>query len=301
MYMSEKANKECANHPVQSECPMRDLDKGMVTEEHPFNPSPALYRADDSGSLSRVDTQADETNSAFSSPERSAVFGALNGFIKDSSYPCAGAKSALNLRAYRMGFYAPLGSDTAVSESTLDAAWFATNVDQIDAHFATFIAVFQGPPECNEKEFSEKFWSHLSAMIATDQKSHDWDSEVSSDPADAEFALSLGGHAFFVVGMHPASSRVARRFPVTTLVFNLHSQFEALRANSNYATMRDTIRKRDARLQGVSNPMLADFGASSAALQYDGVVHDADWVAPLTISGNCPYQPEETPTRKRSK
>ena len=43
--------------------------------------------------------------------------------------------------------------------------------------------------------------------------------------------FSLSGTAFFVVGLHPNASRPARQFSSPVLVFNLHAQFERLRAD----------------------------------------------------------------------
>jgi len=65
------------------------------------------------------------------------------------------------------------------------------------------------------------------------------------------------------------------------LVFNLHEQFEALRASGKYARLRDVIRERDAALQGTINPMVSDHGNSSEARQYSGRAVESDWVAPF--------------------
>ncbi|WP_353506577.1 MULTISPECIES: YqcI/YcgG family protein [unclassified Variovorax] len=45
-----------------------------------------------------------------------------------------------------------------------------------------------------------------------------WDARVSSDPAREEFSFGVGGRAFFVVGLHPNASRLARRAPISCLV-----------------------------------------------------------------------------------
>ena len=56
---------------------------------------------------------------------------------------------------------------------------------------------------------------------------------------------------------HPLASRDARRAVTPTLAFNLHEQFEALRASGRFPRMRDRIRQRDEHLQGFVNPMVA--------------------------------------------
>jgi len=120
------------------------------------------------------------------------------------------------------------------------------------------------------------------------QRLHDADDEswadgVGSDPNDPHFAFSAGGSAYFIVGLHPAASRVARRAPLPTLVFNPHEQFEELRAEGRFDGMRTTIRRRDEDLQGFINPMVADHGDSTEALQYSGRRHAAGWEPPLDV------------------
>ena len=103
-----------------------------------------------------------------------------------------------------------------------------------------------------------------------DSDDQPWADGVADDPARAHFAFSHGGVPFFIVGLHPKASRIARRTPVPVLVFNLHEQFERLRAEGGYERMRDKIRQRDQSLQGSLNPMVDDHGSSSEARQYAG-------------------------------
>ena len=104
---------------------------------------------------------------------------------------------------------------------------------------------------------------------------------VSEDPHDTHFSLSFGGEAFFIVGLHPAASRPARRFSHPTLIFNLHDQFERLRAEGTYDRLRHTILQRDEKLAGSQNPMLARFGELSEARQYSGRAVDEAWACPF--------------------
>ena len=50
--------------------------------------------------------------------------------------------------------------------------------------------------------------------------------------------------------------------------------------------LRDTIRRRDAALQGSVNPMVADHGSSSEARQYAGRKVEADWAPPFETSAS---------------
>jgi len=146
----------------------------------------------------------------------------------------------------------------------------------------SFVAMFR-QPVANEDEFHDKLWRHLQAMHDIDADSNPWDASVSSDPADKSFSFSVASRAFFVVGLHPKSSRMARQAPFPCLVFNFHDQFEAMRANGRYDALQNAIRQRDIALQGSINPVLARFGEGSEAAQYSGNVGRAANV--------CPFRP----------
>jgi FPC/CPF motif-containing protein YcgG len=95
------------------------------------------------------------------------------------------------------------------------------------------------------------------------------------------FSFSLAGNAFFIVGLHPEASRVARRFAWPTLVFNAHVQFEMLKRDGQFLSLQSKIRQRDIALQGSINANLADFGHHSEARQYAGRETEADWKCPF--------------------
>ena len=107
------------------------------------------------------------------------------------------------------------------------------------------------------------------------------DERVSGDPEDPHFSLTFGGEAYFVVGLHPHASRPARRFDRPVLVFNLHDQFERLRAEGRYEKMREKIIARDVALAGTPNPMLERHGDASAARQFSGRAVNDDWKCPF--------------------
>jgi FPC/CPF motif-containing protein YcgG len=90
-----------------------------------------------------------------------------------------------------------------------------------------------------------------------------------------------------VVGLHPASSRFARRFAWPTLVFNAHHQFDRLRAEGRYDRMQEVIRSRELALQGDLNPNLGDFGSLSEARQYSGRPAEAGWRCPFHAGGDA--------------
>jgi FPC/CPF motif-containing protein YcgG len=147
--------------------------------------------------------------------------------------------------------------------------------------FASFVAVHRSPICPTEEAFEGLLWRHL--QLIHDNDNSPWNPEVSADPADPKFSFSVGSRAFYVIGMHSASSRYSRRFPYPALIFNPHDQFEALRAASVFDRIKSAIRTRDRNLQGHENPMLADHGTISEARQYSGRQVENEW--------RCPFHP----------
>ena len=100
----------------------------------------------------------------------------------------------------------------------------------------------------------------------------------------SNFSFSLKEESFFIIALHPASSRPLRRFKYPVLIFNPHIQFEELRGSGKYDKMKYTVRKRDLAYSGSINPMLTDFGEASEVYQYSGREYDHSWQCPLKIN-----------------
>lgn len=201
--------------------------------------------------------------------------------IVDQFYPCTGAVSAFSQYCYRFGLYPDLGSDHAIRAVCHDLYCFNQEFRSVNDNFITFVAMFRGPAIQSERHFEGLLWNHLQGMHALDSEFFIWDKNVESDPASDHFSYSIGGRAMFVIGMHPKASRLARSFPYPTLVFNLHEQFEDLRARGKLDAMKHTIQAREMALQGSVNPMLSNFGENSEARQYSGRVVSDKWVCPF--------------------
>jgi FPC/CPF motif-containing protein YcgG len=114
---------------------------------------------------------------------------------------------------------------------------------------------------------------------------------VDADPESAHFGFSFAGEAFFVVGLHPGSSRLARRFKWPALVFNPHGQFRRLRISGRFQGLRDQVRKRELALQGGLNPNLAEFGAEPESRQYSGRRVPPAWRCPARFQDAQDPQP----------
>lgn len=160
--------------------------------------------------------------------------------------------------------------------------------------FASFAAIFRAPADAalDEEGFESALWAQLGALHDIDAPRFPWAPDYSADPAAADFAFSIGGHPFFIAGLHPSASRISRRFSHPVLVFNSHVQFERLRRDGRYYRLQREIRVREVRLQGSINPMLADHGEAGQAAQYSGRAVPADWVCSFgrstSLDANAP-------------
>ncbi len=205
--------------------------------------------------------------------------------ILGQSYPCTGAISAFSQKTYRFGLYPNLASDEAVRAVCHDLYCFSHEFPALGDNFITFVTMFRGPVIESEQHFEDLLWNQLQSMHALDSNSFNWDQSVDSDPLSPRFSFSIGGRAMYVIGMHPKASRLARTRQYPTMVFNLHEQFDRLRARGKFDTMKQTIRAREMTLQGSINPMLSSFGDNPETRQYSGRAVPANWV--------CPFHPHK--------
>ena len=210
-----------------------------------------------------------------------ASAGLLKEFIADKAFPCVGAKSALNKGRMQLQEFGELGDEALTA--ALHAALMDYSRQYPDPGMVpvSFIAVFRAP-RLDELRFEQQMWRQLQALHAHDCAHRiAWAADVSDDPGREDFSFSVGGRAYFVVGLHPGASRLARRAPMPCLVFNFHEQFEQLKASGKYTLLQDAIRTRDIALQGAINPVLARFGEASEARQYSGRAVEAGWQCPF--------------------
>ena len=206
------------------------------------------------------------------------VVRALTEMVTHPEYPCLGARSVFRRDTASIVVLDEM--DHADDLASLSEA-LVTFADQTrdSEHFVSLIAAFRSPAVTTEAQFEKLLWGVLQTLHDGDDQP--WAHGVSDDPAQPHFAFSHAGTAFFIVGLHPGASRIARRAPLPMLVFNLHEQFERLRAEGGFDRMRSAIRTRDTRLQGGVNPMAEDHGDSSEARQYSGRAVDDAWEPPF--------------------
>jgi FPC/CPF motif-containing protein YcgG len=204
----------------------------------------------------------------------------FRAFVGDERFPCLAGKSAVHRREYTLSVCPPLGSPAAAGRLAADLEPWVRSLPADGSGLRTFAAVFRGSAPPDESAFERLLWRQLQLLHERDAHGI-WDPSVSDDPAAADFSFSFGGHALFVVGLHPASSRLSRRFTWPALMFNPRAQFDRLKAEGRFERMREVVRERDIALQGSMNPNLADFGDASEARQYSGRAVETDWQCPF--------------------
>ncbi|WP_240922305.1 guanitoxin biosynthesis heme-dependent pre-guanitoxin N-hydroxylase GntA [Oleiagrimonas sp. C23AA] len=218
---------------------------------------------------------------------------ALDRLIGTDTFPCVGAKSARSRHAVHHVLARSMRSAEDDADITRSLQQFAATHG--DDMFVSMAVIFEQDDLTDETEFEQTLWARLQGIHDIDTRQHDWDARVSRDPASPDFSMSVGGHAFYVVGLHPAASRPARRFAHPTLIFNLHQQFEKLRADGRYQKMRHAIQARDLVYSGSTNPMLSDHGTRSEAAQYSGRRVEASWPCPFHAHAPACADPQGPP------
>lgn len=213
-------------------------------------------------------------------------------FIQNRDFPCVAAKTALTwnqIKCLVVDHMACPKDDAAILDFLYE---FVDTYRTADKLYHSAAIIFKGPENPNQAQFEEFFWQRLQGVSNLDARRYGYDPRVVADPGSPEFSYSLKEEAFFVIGLHPGSSRPARQFKYPTLVFNAHDQFERIRAAGRYNTLRDTIRTRDLAYSGSINPMLEDFGQSSEVYQYTGQAYTDAWKCPFLSQHAHQLQPD---------
>ena len=218
----------------------------------------------------------------FSPPEvPHEVKQAITQLVQPTNYPCGPAVSSLKNNDYLVGVYSDFGTGHLTKELYNDLLYFRQSQKTSGSLFLSFWAVFRDESVLNEDEFEKALWKELSLLSSFEASSVPWDKSFSSDPESSEFCLSVGGEAFFVVGLHRQSSRESRIFPWPTLIFNLYSQFDELARLGRYDSIVKSNRARELKVHGTLNPMVEKYGDTWEAIQFSGKENPPDWKCPF--------------------
>jgi FPC/CPF motif-containing protein YcgG len=237
-------------------------------------------------SLTRALDGLSEPRTIVNVADNSDVETEFDAFIRRIDFPCVGAKAAL-----------AAGSIETITARDITSSWddlrihehlcaFSKKLRDDSRSFRSFAVLFEQPHALDELVFEKIMWTRLQSIQDKDHwLSYRPDARVARDPNSPDFAFSVGGEAYFVVGMHPGSSRQSRRTPMHALIFNPFMQFQQLREAGKYSRMSDVVRSRDIAVCGSENPMLADHGTAPVARQFSGRTVGEDWRCPLRPAG----------------
>lgn len=211
-----------------------------------------------------------------------ALAASFDEFLVQDGYPCVGAKVARNKRQIELHRFQDIHSDSE-DEDLLSLLYdFIKRYNQQQRIFFSFVCAFTNCDVGSDRGFERALWARLQALHNIDSKVFAWDPRVSNDPDDDNFSFSLGGEAFFIIGLNPYSKLKSRKFRYPAIVFNLHSQFQQLKDQNKFESMRSQIRKNDKVFCGQVNTTLADHGDGSEARQYSGRAISNNWQCPFT-------------------
>jgi FPC/CPF motif-containing protein YcgG len=216
-------------------------------------------------------------------PREKDINAEIRSFILQENYPCVAAIQSVVRNDYVIGTYGQFGIGTHWHKLRTDLLNFLELQSSTQSRYMSFWAVFTASTKTpdNELDFENKFWRELSLLSSEEERAVDWGNINSSDPNDPSFCVSLNGVKLFVVGLHPASSRFARRFSHPAMVFNAFSQFEVFEEEGTYAAMVKIIRHNDVKFQGSINPMVLAHGDAWESIQYSGRENPESWKCPF--------------------
>lgn len=204
-------------------------------------------------------------------------------YINNKEFVCVAAKAALakqQIQGMVAGHMACPKDDRDILQFLYSFIDTYRNANDL---YHSAVVIFQPSGIMNEEMFDAYLWQRLQALSELDAKLYPYDARVEALPTSPNFSFSLKQEAFFIIGLHPGSSRIGRQFKYPALVFNPHEQFQQLKEKNKYNSLKKVVRKRDVNVSGSINPMLEDFGAASEVYQYSGRQYNDKWECPLKI------------------
>lgn len=215
-------------------------------------------------------------------PFETEVHAEMKKLITQKDYPCVAALQSFYHNDFRVKTYKGLGQHQQRPSLRQDLLDYLKSYNENRSEYFTFWAVFEDQDLMSEEEFEKRLWAELSSLTSEELREQDADSRFSSNPEDKNFCFSLGGKAFFVVGLHQQSSRRSRQFPWPTLIFNVFEQFDQLAQQGKYHPMIKLNRQRDIRYQGSANPMALEHNDDWESIQFSGRKNSKQWKCPFS-------------------
>ncbi|CAF1279394.1 unnamed protein product [Adineta ricciae] len=201
--------------------------------------------------------------------------------VFSTNFPCLNAKIALKRNAFDFDVY-----DTFCSEETTKLLWqnlmkfinkqsFLWENNHI---FTTYVACFRTPENLSEDIFEILLWKQLQQLHEEDVRNGmKWSKNYSNDPSNTDFAFSIGERGFFLVGLHPQSSRNGRRFSKIAIAFNSQDQFTNLRRLNLLTEIKQVVRQNDLLYNGSINPNVIENENGPGPFEYSGKLIQPEW------------------------
>ncbi|MFT7400900.1 MAG: FPC/CPF motif-containing protein YcgG [Hydrogenophaga sp.] len=152
----------------------------------------------------------------------------FSSYVLERSTPCVMARCMVNRKQVFLASCGELGDADRCADVYHDLHEVLA-ASEADSSLYSLLAVSPSQASHMEKAFARALWDQLNGIHQVDRNLFFWGSCVSQDPADPKLSFSVGGTAWYVVGLHPGASRSSRQFAVPTLISNRHAQFSALR------------------------------------------------------------------------
>lgn len=213
--------------------------------------------------------------------ERKLAEQELEKLISQKNYPCIAALQSFHRDDYMVGIYEKFGVGNSWWDLRNDLNFFLRDQLRSGSVYSTFWAIFSEQKDVSEEVFEQQMWQELSFLTSKEDKNLDWRPGTTQNPEDKDFCFQLFGEPFFVVGLHPSSSRKGRKFHRPALVFNVFRQFEKLMNDGHYDGMVKINRQRDERFQGEANPMVLEHGDNWETIQFSGKKNPGSWKCPF--------------------
>lgn len=205
----------------------------------------------------------------------------ISRFVMQKNYPCTAAIQSVARNESIYGQFENFGSGQSGRQLRAELQKFIQQQQANNSTYLSYWAIYEGQNLFSEDDFEIALWQELSHLTSEQTKNQDWKDLAKANPTEKSFSFCIDGHEFFVVGLHPQSSRLARRFPKPAIVFNVFKQFENLEKSGQYESIKKLIRERDVRLQGSVNPMVENYGDQWEAIQFSGKKNESQWKCPF--------------------
>lgn len=139
-------------------------------------------------------------------------------FILCENHPSILANALFRMELYQIRAYEDINDLDNLKQLLLDVESYLNQNIPYQSEVESFVAAFPNNYYEDEILFENALLQTLNMLNHLEHC--EWDQNVSDVPDTARFSFSINGRSFYILGLHPESSKMARQAPYTTLVFN---------------------------------------------------------------------------------